>query len=309
MNSHSAASHASTASVARALGVSISTVKRWVDDGILPADKTAGGHRKVLIADVLDLVRREELPSADLSLLVEPTPRKRRHSSAPSISESMSLRLRDALLEGDAETARALMFGSHHQGVSIAELADRAIAPAMAAIGHAWETGRIDVMQEHLASQICASALYELKATIEKRVRKSWPSAVGAAPEDDYSVLPTLLAQMTLLECGWNAINLGPDLPLDSLLRAIDEVRPRLMWLSVSHLGDSEAFVKQYQVLARQAEKAGVAIAIGGRALVESVRARLRYTAYGDTLAHLSAFARSLNPPPRRPARGRPPTI
>lgn len=291
--------HASTASVARALGVSVSTVKRWVDDGILPADKTAGGHRKVLIADVMNLVRRGDLPNADLSQLVE--------SAAPGSPESRSQKLLKALREGDAETARVLIIGSHRQGVSIADLADEAIAPAMASIGREWELGRLDVMEEHRASQICVSALYELKAMLEKRVRKSWPRAIGAAPEDDYSVLPTLLAQMTLLECGWNAINLGPDLPLGSFLYAIDEIRPRLMWLSVSHIADADSFVDRCRVLADHSEKAGVAFAVGGRALVELVRAKLRYTAHGDTMAHLGAFARSLKPVANRPARGRPP--
>ncbi len=75
-------------------------------------------------------------------------------------------------------------------------------------------------MEEHRASQLCAGALYELKALLEERSVKDRPPAVGGAPEGDESLLPTLLAQMILLDAGWQAVNLGPNTPFASFRKA-----------------------------------------------------------------------------------------
>lgn len=298
----STSTYVSTTEVAKALGLGV-TVKRWVDDGVLPAHKTAGGHRKLLVADVLELVRRGEFPQANLAQLTD----RRRGQKVPATTE-LADELRRSLLAGDADQVRLLIVGSYRRGVSIEDLADQAIAPAMAKIGHEWEAGRIDVMEEHRASQLCAAALYELKPILEERATKSRPRAVGGTPEQDYYQLPTLLAQMVLLDAGWEAINLGPNTPFESLTKAIHDLRPRLLWLSVSHLGSDEDFVHGYRELYRQAEKAGVAVAIGGNALVGAVRSKIPYTTYGDALGHLAAFARTLHPRPSQPRRGRPRT-
>src|SRR4051812_34234678 len=140
----STSTYVSTTEVARALGLGVSTVKRWVDDGVLPAHKTAGGHRKLLVADVLELVRRGELPNVNLAQLMD---RGRGHR-LPAAAE-LAEELRRALLTGDADQVRLLIVGSYRRGVSIEDLADQAIAPGMARIGHEWETGRVDVMEEH----------------------------------------------------------------------------------------------------------------------------------------------------------------
>ena len=51
------ATHFSPKQVANALGVSESSVKRWVDSGKLPAAKTVGGHRKVTLPSVAQFIR------------------------------------------------------------------------------------------------------------------------------------------------------------------------------------------------------------------------------------------------------------
>ena len=279
----------STAKVSAALGVSVTTVKRWVDDGILPAHKTPGGHRRLLLADVLRIVRENQFPHLDLSQLELET----------TTSEPRALA--DRLLEGLRAAApgrcAAVLHGAYEAGMALETLADDVVAPAMTQIGLDWEKGKSDVFQEHQATQLCTAALYELKPRLEEHARTECPLALGGGPEKDPYLLANLLAELVLLDAGWDVINLGPNTPLVSFRKAVRQFRPRLLWVSIGYLAEPETFAEAYPVLYRETLQAGAAVAVGGRALSESLRVRLPYTTFGDGLTHLAAFAQYPCPP------------
>ena len=112
----------------------------------------------------------------------------------------------------------------------------------------------------------------QLKAVLEAQADRDRPLAVGGSPELDYYILANLLAEMVLLDAGWQAIDLGPHTPIISFRQALSELRPRLLWISVSQLVDRERFLAEYRELYQEAGRAGVAVAIGGRALIDSLR-------------------------------------
>jgi excisionase family DNA binding protein len=294
-------SYISTVQAAEALGVSVSTVKRWVDEGVLPAHRTAGGHRKLLRSEVLALARQGELPRKDLAGLVLPAKQRINLETLPPV-------LSAALLQGDAAQVRSLIRRAYRSGAPVETLADRVIAPVMQTVGHEWEGERIDVWHEHRASQLCASAIQELLPQLETRAERGRPVAVGGAPGGDPYQLASLLAQLVLLDAGWDAVNLGPNTPIASFVTAIEELRPRLVWISASYLPDAATFIAEYRKFYQAAAQARVAVAVGGRALTDAVRLQMVYTAYGDGLSHLAALARTLHPRPTRPKRGRPRT-
>lgn len=291
----------STVQAAEALGVSVSTVKRWVDDGILPAHRTAGGHRKLLRAEVLALARQSDLPRQDLTRLSVPSGEEEGEAY-----DEVTKGLLSAALRGDATEVRSLVERLYRAGTPVADLADNVIAPVMHQIGHDWETHHIDVWQEHRGTQAFVASLYDLKAELEVRAERGRPLAIGATPEGDPYLLATLLAQMILLDAGWQAVNLGPNTPFASLQKAVVEMKPRLVWLSVTHLEDKKRFLREYADFYKAAEQANAAVAIGGQALSQELRAVLPYTTFGDRLGHLAAFAQTLHSRRRRPRRGRP---
>jgi len=52
----------STTKVAKLLGVSVGSVKNWIDKGHLKAGRTPGGHRQVCAADLTAFLQRQGLP-------------------------------------------------------------------------------------------------------------------------------------------------------------------------------------------------------------------------------------------------------
>ncbi len=294
--------YASTSQVASALGVSITTVKRWVDDGVLPAHRTAGGHRKLLLVDVQRMVREGKLPHADLSKLIP-----RSSQTQDQFDELLPLFVQ-AVCEQNVELIRSLILGAYQNGLSADAIADRLIMPGMKFVGHEWSKGRVQVFQEHRVTQTVIATLYELRAFLRQQAGQDRPVAIGGAPEHDQYTLPTLLAKLTLLDAGWEAIDLGPNTPMTALTRAIKELKPSLVWLSVSYLQDRDQFLAEYTEMYRAAETAGVAVAIGGRELKEELRQQMNYTNFSDGMTQLASFARSLNqrnslPQPKRSPR------
>lgn len=291
----------STEEVARLLGVSVSTVKRWVDLDILPAVRTCGGHRRIRMSDVLRLARLGQLPDVDLARF----PLMANNGASREMVEIKG-ELHRALIAGDENGIRALLAETYQAGMAVETLADELIRPAMYRLGQEWSEGHLDVMHEHRGVQACFSALCELKHRLLARADHSGPVAVGGAPEKDPYLLPCLLAELVLIDSGWEVVNLGANTPLASFQRALGEYRPRMLWLSISHLEDRASFLESYRRLHDAAIRHDVAVVVGGQALIDEVRSAMPYTIFGDGLKHLAAFARTLNPQPKPPRRGRP---
>src|SRR3954471_19215020 len=120
----------------------------------------------------------------------------------------MSAAVLAALKRGEAEELKALLQGAQRSGLPIETVADAVVAPAMRRLGHAWAEGRLDVWQEHRGTQLCAAALYEIRATLEGPAGGTKPLAIGGGPEGDPYLLANLLAEMALMALGWKVVNL-----------------------------------------------------------------------------------------------------
>lgn len=280
--------------LADALGVSESSLKRWVDAGKITAARTEGGHRRISLPEAVRFIRESGAPLAHPELLDMP-------EVAAVLQGPSALRGTDAfrhyLAEGDAVGARGWLLSRYLQGSSVADLCDGPVRDAMARIGDLWQHDAAGVFIEHRATDACLQALSHLRSTFEPPARA--PLAIGATPEGDPYILPTFMAAMVVASVGLRAVNLGPDTPVSALESAYAHhatagSQPALVWVSAcAHLTPVRA--KELESWLAGLPAATVVV-LGGRTGHEITERhpRIRRT---ETMADLAAIAAELLPP------------
>jgi excisionase family DNA binding protein len=276
--------------VARSIGVSEASLKRWCDKGNLPSIRTAGGHRRLPVNGVVQFLRQTGYPVVRPEVLGLPATTGR---GKETIERARS-RMRSALEAGDQQRAAQLVFDLYLAGHTACDICDQVIALAFQDIGTRWQHGEIEVYEERRGCEACMRVLHQLQGLLLS-VPDSAPYAIGATLEGDPYTIPTLMVEIALREAGWRAESYGVGHPADTLCAAIRAVRPRLFWLSVSTIASVPDFLAGYSKLYDTAAECAVPVVVGGRALTENIRRAIQYSAYGDTLKHLTSFARTLN--------------
>ncbi|MFK8111824.1 MAG: helix-turn-helix domain-containing protein [Rubripirellula sp.] len=272
--------------IASALGVSESSVKRWCDRGAIETVRTVGGHRKITQDGLQAFISETGRSLQDPQLVGLRTSVA---APIPGSDEPCKQKFREALVRGDEVTCRKVLFDRVKEAGSHAEVAESLITDAMRGIGEAWDCRQLDAYQERQGCNICLRLINELRADLPA-LPESAPVAIGGAPEGDPYQLPTAMVELALRETGWNAISLGNNLPMDSYLQAAHDWSPRLVWLSVSSVATPEMFIREQNRLAAGLGE-DVALLIGGRALCDKTRPRLRYTAHCDCIRNVVDLA------------------
>ena len=275
--------------LARAIGVSESSLKRWADKGVIQVTLTAGGHRRIAVSEAIRFIRATRRSLVDPRILGMPD--LTAAGDLPPRGEDVE-RLYQMLLAGDAVQARGLLLSAYLSGRSVASLCDGLIREVMDRLGDLWQHDGAGVFLEHRAVDICIQAASQLRLVLPEPTRSL--VAVGGAPSGDPYLLPSFLAAAVLTEEGFQSMNLGPDTPFESLELAARGHGARLVWLSVSGRVDARPLAARIAELARSLAEIGAFVVVGGRRASELSLPPSDNLFSGASMAELVAFARGV---------------
>lgn len=219
----------STTDLARVCGVSISTIKRWTDAGLLRCVRTPGGHRKYRVQDVAEAARRLGLSGID----TEARPAARVDELALLLLHgdrvAIAARIRDGLARGDAAATRQTVLDLHRHGMRLADAATLVVR-ALRDLGAPADrsTSDSEAFAERRAE---ATAQSTLRSLLDHAVPapQGAPAALVATSGGTRDSLASMLAQLALAEHGWRAIDLGADTSASLVRGALAAEHPALV--------------------------------------------------------------------------------
>ena len=280
------------------LGVSEASVKRWADSGLLPMEKTAGGHRRFRPED-LAAVRRarpaDGEAAADRKRAALRASVPQTHALEPVRGAALAEETFTALIEGRDEELSSLLVNLHLHGLSVGQVADDVLCASMRKVGDLWHAGELTVAQEHVATRTASVALRRLQASLQTRAVEERMRALCCSVEDDFHELPLRLAALTLEASGLAVFDLGPSTPFSALAEAVQRLRPELVCVSSTVLLRLDRAAYEYAGLIKVARRAGISVVLGGAGFRdEGVRRRLPADLHAESFQQLEEFVGTL---------------
>lgn len=226
------------------------------------------GHRISEVAglameELHALVGRDTLPGVEASPRI-PYTRSRLVESAIAAAAAMDTQ---PFLQVLLQATRSL---------SVPALFEDFVEPLMDEIGLRWRDGRLRVAHEHFASAHLRTFLGDLMTS--SSLSSDGPCIIVTTPFGQNHELGALMAAITAMRAGWETIFVGPGLPAEEIVYAVETRKAQAVALSLCYPADDPRIDGQLRRL-RALLPQPVAIFVGGAAS----------DAYATTLADIAA--------------------
>lgn len=210
--------HFTTPQLANIFNVNVSTIKRWIDKGVIDSDRTPGGHRRVSNKQLEKFRRNFSLSTPESYVL-------NRINKQKKIDWEKYYRL---VFENKDTESYLYIENIFISGTSILEIITDIISPALVNIGYEWTKGNMEIHDEHRMSFIIREQLLRIKGFILAPPEDA-PMAILACSRDENHEIPLHIAEIIFKKNGWKSSTLGINIKINDLVKASKKLNPDLI--------------------------------------------------------------------------------
>ncbi|KLE14786.1 cobalamin-dependent protein [Clostridium sp. C8] len=169
------------------------------------------------------------------------------------------------LLQGDSENARKLIVGFHEDGVNIEYIFFDILDKVLKEVGVLWEKGTVDVWKEHFISEVTIDVMREIKFREKRKSIKSKSMISLNAGAELHNIGLRMISDILEVE-GWNVIYLGCNVPVQSVVKAIDIEKPKFIAISITLEYHIDSAIYMISAIKKYFGKNSPIIILGGSA-------------------------------------------
>jgi MerR family transcriptional regulator, light-induced transcriptional regulator len=226
---------------AKILGVNVSTIKRWTENGDLECIKTAGGHRKFLMEHLSAFVEKNKKKNSKINLF--------------TLENEADIDLSYRILKGDfqylgrfvlehslvcnREKVQQVVNGLYLGQYPLYKIYDAIITPVLHQIGYMWAEKELSVVQEHLASQTIKDCLIRLQGII-RRSDNPGMSVFCLTPSRELHDIALKMVDHILESRGFTVHYSGQMTPVERVDEMFERYGPKRLYLSSTYVPDLE---------------------------------------------------------------------
>ena len=180
-----------------------------------------------------------------------------------TISENFANGYLENLLKGNRSSCSAIAKQYILTNHSINDLYEEVFKVSLYEVGRLWETNKISVATEHLATAITEGILNELFELIISKKRYNKKVVLACVENEQHQVGIKMVADVFEMK-GWESLFLGTGIPTSELIKFIREIQPDILAISLSVYYNFAGLVKMLEII--RSEFPDLQIIIGGQA-------------------------------------------
>jgi MerR family transcriptional regulator, light-induced transcriptional regulator len=169
------------------------------------------------------------------------------------------------LLKSNKEEARNVILTACRNGIAMKKIYIDILEKVLKEVGFLWEMGRIGVWKEHFISEVTLDIMREIKTKENIKQKKNYKIIGLTAGPELHNIGLKMIIDLLEVE-GWQGIYLGSNVPVQSLIKAIEDETPDVLAISATleyHINSTRNFVAAVKSCF---DKASPKIVIGGAA-------------------------------------------
>ncbi|MEJ2636725.1 MAG: helix-turn-helix domain-containing protein [Calditrichia bacterium] len=251
---------------AKMLGVNVSTIKRWTDEGKLECIRTQGGHRKFLMEHLAAFLEKNKKKTERVNLF--------------PLENKTDLQISNRILKGDfayligysydqalacnRDKLQQVLNGLYLAQYPLHQIYDRLITPVLYRVGDLWEQEKLSIVEEHIASQTIRDCVIRLQGIIRLPRRKSGKALCLNFSHEMHSMALKLVEHILELR-GYKVFYSGQNTPFLQIERVFENYHPDRVYVSGTILANTAELQSEFDKMCELCSNYGTKLYVGGR--------------------------------------------